>query len=285
MAKWVIPWIAVAGAIIAGHTARNTFGIPEQTIWLATTAVALIIVSFHLDGRVSALEARVIHKDYAGIIAAIEEGDRHKPLHKQPKSLIEGGAVPSFITVAHQVLFDDFRWFGAAMNQNVAEAWSIEELNDTDVRGVESPEVGRRYQVYYNACKMGTMQVTVAGFGAVMRPEEFEKDRQARVELEISYLRFVPFGDALSLVREIAILMGSLADAQDTSSGRPSNALALSNAALTEHLWESVRNADIDPSFEFRAEGPYEVLRELVTHWKSNGIDPYERWAGDRSWN
>ena len=58
------------------------------------------------------------------------------------------------ITVAHEVLFEDFRWFGAVLNQHVAEPWGIEELNDTNVRGIEAPDVGRRYQVYYNACRM-----------------------------------------------------------------------------------------------------------------------------------
>jgi hypothetical protein len=61
------------------------------------------MISFHFDKRLNALEERVVPKD-SGIKALIEEGERHKPQHRQPKSLIEGGAVKSFITVAHEVL-------------------------------------------------------------------------------------------------------------------------------------------------------------------------------------
>jgi hypothetical protein len=212
---------------------------------------------------------------------AIEEGERHKPQHKQPKSLIDGGAVQSFITAAHEVLFEDFSWFGAVLNRHVAEAWAIEELNDTNVRGIEAPEVGRQYRVYYNACKMGKIQVTAGGHEWMFRPEAFAENRQAQVEIELNYLRFVPFYAAHSLISSIVLLVGPFGDDGEVTR---SKAASVATAALTGHLWESVRNPDIDASFEFRTEGPYEHLRHTTDDWKANGIDPFEKWGGDRSW-
>jgi hypothetical protein len=281
MIKRAALWAAIFVAGLIGYAAKHTYGLSDQAMWLTLTAIGLIVVSFHFDGRMATLEERVIHKDYGGIKAAIEDGERHKPRHQQPKSLIDGGAVESFITAAHEVLFEDFRWFGAALNQHVSEAWAIEELNDTDVRGIEAPEVGRRYQVYYNACKMGTMQVTVGGHEWIFRPEAFAENREARVEVELNYLRFVPFDAARSLINSIVLFVGPFGDDRE---GARSNAASVATAALTGHLWESVRNPDIDMSFEFRTEGPYELLRHTTDHWKASGIDPFEKWGGDRSW-
>lgn len=279
MAKRILVWIGIAILIV--YAGKNAFGVSDQAFSIAVLAVMLVAIAFHFSQRLNALDERVIHNNYSGIKKAIEEGERHKPVHQQPKSLVEGGAVKSFITAAHEVLFEDFTWFGAVLNQHVAEPWAVEELNDTDVHGIDGPEVGRRYQLYYNACKMGTMQVTAGGHEWILRPDTFAENRQARVEVELSYLRFVPYGDAHSLISSIVLFIGGFGDDGD---GARAKASAVASAELTRHLWESVRNPDFDMDFEFRTEGPYELLRETIDHWKANGIDPFEKWAGDRSW-
>ena len=128
---------------------------------------------------------------------------------------------------------------------------------------------------------MGTMQVTVGGHEWIFRPETFAVNPRAEVEVELNYLRFVPYTDAHSLISTVALLIGQSGD--DSEAAR-SKAAGVATAALTGHLWESVRRAGIDMSFEFRTEGPYDLLRETVDHWKSGGIDPFEKWGGDRTW-
>jgi hypothetical protein len=280
MIKRIALWAALVGVTLITYTAKQALGISDQFTWLALTTIGLVAVSFHFDRRINAVEERVIHKDYSRVKAEIEEGKRHKPKHEQPTSLIDGGAVSSFINAAHEVLFDDFRWFGALLNQHVAEAWAIEELNDTSVRGLDGPEVGRRYRVYYNSCKMGTIQVTVGGHEWIFHPEKFAEHRQARVEVELRYLRFVPYEDAHSLLSTISLFTSPFGEGDEARS----KAANLATAALAGHIWESVRNPDVDMTFEFGAEGPYELLRESTDHWKANGIDPLEKWEGDRSW-
>lgn len=218
-------------------------------------------------------------EDYSGIVAAIKEGKRHVPQHQQPESLAAGGAVKSYIRPANELLFEDFRWFGAVMNREVAEPWSIEELPNTDVRDwfADVPEVGRRYQVYYNACEMGTVQVRVGGYD-YMDPERFAENRQALALIDLNYLRFVPYEDAHSLIYTIVLFVGSF----ENGDAARARAAAEATAMLSEHLWETVRKPDIDMSFMHRTEGPYELLRHTTDHWKTNGIDPFEKWGGDR---
>lgn len=278
MIKRVAYWAAIIVVVLIVYAATHVFDVSNQTTSLVILAITFFVVSFHSDWRISSLENRVIHKSYSDVKLAIEKGERHKPQHKQPKSLIDGGAIQSRITAAHEILFDDFRWFGVLLNSDVAEAWAVEELNDTYIRQFEGPEVGRQYQVYYNACRMGTIEVTVGGYEWFSRPEAFAQNRQARVEVKLDYLRFVPFEAAHSLIYSIALYTGSFGD--DGEAAR-SKAASIATAALTGHLWESVRRPHIDMRFEFRTEGPYELLRHGTDHWKAMGVDLFENSGGD----
>lgn len=277
MIKLVAYWAAIIVVALVAYAVKHAFDVSNQAMSLAIFAIVLIIIIFHFDRRISLLENRVIHKSYSDVKIDIEKGERHKPQHKQPKSLIDGGAIKSRITAAHEILFDDFRWFGVLLNSDVAEAWAVEELNDTDISGFEGPRAGRRYQVYYNACRMGTIEVTIGGFEWYSR-EAFAQNRQARVEVELDYLRFAPFQDAHSLIYSIALYIGPCGD--DGEAAR-SKAASIATAALTGHLWESVRKPDIDMRFSFRTEGPYELLRRGTDHWKAKDVDLFEKLDGD----
>ncbi|MBY5768571.1 hypothetical protein HFN63_00290 [Rhizobium leguminosarum] len=267
--------VAIAAAWGIAWAAKEAFAIPDYAMWLGIIAVVGVLASFNIESRLSAIEERVIRKDYSGIIAQLE-GERHKPQHKQPESLAAGGAIASRIRPQHESLFEDFRWFAALMNRHIADEWAIEELPTTDVQGYEGPEIGRMYDVWYNACEVGRMQVAL-GAGALLSKE---KQRSARVELKLNYLRFIPYRDAHSLLYEIGLLTGSF----DRTNGEAFRATAASAAtdALTGYLWEAVRQPDLDPWFDFMAEGPYDVLHDQVEHWRKNGIDPMTRWGGDR---
>lgn len=188
MIKRLLMWAAIICAGFIGYAAKNAYSINDYTVWLAVTAIGLVAISFHFDTRLNALEERVVHTDYSRIKAQIEEGERHKPEHQQPVSLAAGGAIASWITPAHETLFEDFRWFGAVLNEHVAEPWSFEELNDTSARGYDAPDIGRQYHVWYNACRMGRMQVTCGDY-PIMKPERFADNRQAHIEIELNYLR------------------------------------------------------------------------------------------------
>ncbi|MBY3314747.1 hypothetical protein [Rhizobium laguerreae] len=278
MIKKIGIWVAIVAACGIAWATQKVFAIPDQTMWIALILIVLGIFGFQVEGRLQAIEERVIRKDYSGILKQLD-GDRHVPQHKQPESLVAGGAIASWINPAHEILFDDFRWFGAVMNQHLPDAWAIEELPKTDLRGYEGPEFGRKYRVWYNACEIGTMQVSL-GVGGLLKRDKFAENRAARVELDLEYLRFISYRDARGLLYEVALLVGSFA--KDDGETSRSKAQAIASDALGAHLWETVRHPEFDPSFEFQVDGPYDLLREIVDHWKAGGIDPMKKWNGDR---
>lgn len=281
MIKLVAYWAAIIAAVLIGYATTHVFDVSNQTMSLIILAATFFVVSFHSNWRISSLEERVIHKSYSDVKLAIEKGERHKPQHNQPKSLIDGGAVKSRITAAHEILFDDFRWFGVLLDSDFRGeiGWAIEEINDTDIREFEGPDVGRQYRVYYNACRMGTIEVAVGGHEWLSRPEAFAQNRQARVEVRLDYLRFVSFEAAHGLIYSIALYIGSFGD--DGEAAR-SKAAGIATAALTGHLWESVRKPNIDMYFNFRMNGPYELLRRATDQWEAKGVDLSEKLGGDQ---
>ncbi|MBX5192434.1 hypothetical protein HJB86_26670 [Rhizobium sp. NZLR3b] len=278
MIKRIGIYVAIAAAWGLVYAAKEHFGIPDVWMWIGLIAMIGALTSFNFESRLQEVEARVVRKDYAGIIEQLE-GQRHKPQQKQPNSLAAGGAIVSWIRPEHEVLFEDFRWFAAVLNQHLPDPWAIEELPRTDARGYEGPEIGRMYEVWYNACKVGRMQVTV-GSGLLLRQDKSEDERAARVELTLNYLRFIPYEDARALLYELHLMIGPF-KFNDAESSR-SRAGALAADELGGHLWECVRNSDFDPIFDFLVDGPYDLLREQTDRWKKHGIDPMVKWGGDR---
>jgi len=266
-AVWAIAWAA-----------KESFNLPDYSIWIATLAVVVVMMSFNYESRLQALEAKVVPDEYRETRAAMH-GERHVPKHRQPATLIEGGAIASWINEAHEIHFDDFRWFGALLNLRLSHPWSVEELPETNLRGYDGPEIGRRYQVWFNACKIGTIQVKVGSFSA-LDPEKFADNRKARAELKLHFLRFVPYDDAYNLLYQLGLYIRSF-DHQDIE-GSHSAAKTEAVHALTAHLWDVVREPEYEETFEFIVEGSYDVFQDQVRHWKSTSFDPMEKWGGDR---
>ena len=219
-----------------------------------------------------------LRQEYANIIRQIEDGERLPPDHQPPKSIRDSG-FETFITPAHQVFFEHFKWFGVMMNHKTSDPWCIEELPDTLVRDYQSdsPEIGRRYRVFYNACNMGTLQVLPAG-DVLKDIEDWKNAPEAHAILQLNYLQFVPWDEAAALVRAVEVLMGRFED-YDAAWARAS---AAATAALSAHLWEVVRVPDIAMDFYHSTHGPYDTVRETNARWESSGLDPMEKWSGDR---
>ncbi|MGR9252518.1 hypothetical protein [Rhizobium leguminosarum] len=272
-------WIALVALWGIVWAAQRVFAIPEQTIWIVMIMFFIAVGSYHFENRLQALEERVVRKDYSGILQELE-GERHVPKHQQPESLAAAGAIKGWTKEPHEILFEDFRWWAAVLNQNVSDPWSIEEINDIELRGYDGPAYGRKFRVWYNACEVGRMQVAVGGF-RLLKPERFADDRCARVDLELSYLRFIPLDDARSLISTLVLFIKPF-DFDNAELSREKAGAAASDV-LAGYLWEAVRLPKIDPYFEYKIEGPYSLLRHTVEHLKKNDIDPMVKWQGDRS--
>lgn len=269
-------YIAIAAAWGIAYVAKEAFGISDLWMTVGVIAVIGIVILTHVESRLQKLEERVIHKDYSGIIAQLA-GERHVPRQDPPASLAAGGAIASWIRPEHQTLFHDFRWFAAILNRHLADPWAIEELPDTNARGYDSPDIGRQYRVWYNACKVGRFQVTL-GCGVLLSQGKSADKWSARLELELSYLRFIPYQDARGLLYELALMVGSF-DRNNADACR-SKAQAIAADALGGHLWEAVRMPDVDPSFDFIVEGSYDLVRDQTDHWVKHGFDPIASGGG-----
>lgn len=224
-----------------------------------------------------------VSKEYASVIEKLESGERRRPEHRRPRSVTDSG-FDSFATTGVIAVFEGFEYFGALLNRQVSDPWTVEETAETlvmDYRG-DSPELGRTYVLFFNGVRVGRVQVT-EGFneaGGFRETLEWHRvNRAARVLIDIDYLRFIPFDDALSIISAIELFLGNFED------GNAARLLAKlkASAALTAYLWEVVRADDGHvPRFDHRVEGPYDLLKQTTERWKAEGIDPFVRWNGDR---
>ncbi|TCU26552.1 hypothetical protein EV130_104163 [Rhizobium azibense] len=94
-----------------------------------------------------------------------------------------------------------------------------------------------------------------------MQPEKFADNRQASVDLELRYLRFIPYGDTRSLVSQIVLFTNGF----EPEMSRAKASVAAADA-LGGYLWEVVRQPAPDPFFAFSTEGQYELLHHQVDH-------------------
>ena len=224
-----------------------------------------------------------LRRKYASVIKQIE-GERHVPRHDRPES-IHGRRSFSRVTPAHEVVFEDFEWFGTQMNHLTSHAWAVEETPETliDDPPDEPPDLGRTYKVFYGAAQLGRLQITAVhqshftnpSGSRLERKERFRKERSARALVELEYLN-CPYPDASNFIAAVERLLGR---SDEAASAR---AMSAAVAALTGYLWEAICVDDVAGTFYHRTEGPYEWLREETDHWRAVGIDPFERWNGDR---
>lgn len=223
-----------------------------------------------------------LFKEYARLIRQLKEGERRPAQHERPGAVTDKG-FEICATAAVHATFDGFEYFAALLNQNISDPWTVEETGDTLVNdpGSDSPELGRTYLVYYNGVRLGRIQVTDGcnpdGFWE-KSVEWHQENRAARVIVDVDYLRFVSYHDAISLISMVELFVGRF---EDNAAAR-FRAKAEATAALTGYLWQVQRAEDYVPSFDHTTEGPYDLLNRMTEEWKERGIDPFERWNGDR---
>ena len=163
----------------------------------------------------------------------------------------------------------------------VKGGWAIEEMSDTVFRYSEGTEQGRKYKVYYHSIEMGVLGITLGGlFAGWDTAEDFRKNRMAQADLELEYMRFVPYEDAHELIfnraparsirsirrrrssaRDWARFFSSYSqiafDIEPYTAAAHARAHNAATAALTSYLWEAFRHSeDFVPNFEYRTGGP-----------------------------
>lgn len=216
---------------------------------------------------------KTIRDEYAQAVAEIRGGSRRMPRHDVPAHLRGKHAIRAADPIEEHA-FREFAWLGAALDHGTGEAWSFEETSDTMRRAhyLESPEYGRRWTVYYNALKVGWMEVSPQPIKLLGSIQEYVADPNACLDMELSFLRFMPHREVATLLANAALLMESEEGGYPAARGRAS---VKALEAMTEHLWDVMSAGDeYLPDLFFSVEGSYQVYRERVAHWRSSGFDP-----------
>ena len=114
-----------------------------------------------------------------------------EPKHKPPKSI--GANIPSLVTNDDRAFFNDFVDFGAVVNWWFADEdnnapWRLQELPDTELKidFSDSPDFGRRYDIFHNQVKVGALEVS-PGFRYAL------DKRNVYAKLEVQWVRLLSF--------------------------------------------------------------------------------------------
>lgn len=267
MFRQILSAIAVGGGVWLSLELLKAFDIPFYYALFFYSFFFTCAVYYEINKKISSLAARSPFEHYSNIIESIDYGDLHVPKHSQAKRLKDGGAIPLFITEEAEIIFADFERFGTLFNDRITGRWCIEELGDTNLTVRYKHGAGRQYNVWYGACLMGSLKVTSAGIPDSLRPIKpllIDKGSrpEANIYVELNYLRFVPFEDAVGFLSCIYMFIGDYDAGANIS--RWAFGKTKSGEALTSLLWEAMREPERAPVLTIDIQGRYEYLRILT---------------------
>lgn len=179
---------------------------------------------------------------------ALESGEPITPKHARPFDLKEGWV----ITGEDLQFFEDFNLFGDVLNRILEdEPWRVQEISKTEISGLDdTPLYGRRYEIFYNQHKLGTLQVYASRSYSASEPI-------VRTEIELDFARLIPFQSISDFVSFIAMFTASSSREEMEKA-----ALSAQRAAINE-LWQIEYDPDLDDrsgggSIEFQFDGSAE---------------------------
>ena len=189
---------------------------------------------------------KTIHDEYVKVIKEIDGGERREPQHDRPAT-VGGRYGADRGDPVDQAAFDELALFGATLDWSTSDAWCIEETSDTMRMAwyLDSPDYGRRFLIYYNSLKLGWVEVSANPeklFGTV---EEFHTAPRARLDMELSMMRFIPQEDAFGLLYQAAFQMQDVADSYDAARERARTLTEFGNDRI--HVGGHARRRPVRP--------------------------------------
>jgi len=152
------------------------------------------------------------------------------PNHNPPKTM--GDLVDD-----HDLrFFRDFAEFGLVVNwwladEDIGGRWRLQELPESDLRldGSDMPSFGRRYDVFHNQARLGTVEIS-AGL-------DYSERRNVWVDVALEYVRLLPFDTVAGFLGDVALHVCN----QDRSTKEYIEAQQSIAAALSRALWDAQR--------------------------------------------
>ena len=167
---------------------------------------------------------------------ALRGGEPITPKHARPAHLKEGWG----ITDHDLQFFENFDLFGDVLNRILEdEPWRVQEMSETEISGLDdTPLYGRRYEIFYNQHKLGTLQVYAGPSYSAIEPS-------VRTEIELDFARLIPFQSISGFVSFVAMFTASSSREEMEKA-----ALSAQRAAINE-LWQ----IEYEPELDDRSSG------------------------------
>jgi hypothetical protein len=163
-----------------------------------------------------------------------------EPKHANPKLKRWG------ISKSLRRFFADFDRFGVMANGWAPikdSSWRLQELKDTRLRtfNSESPEHGRRYDLFYNQQHVGSLEIADI-------PEYTTEEPRVRANVVIRDARLIPFDDISRFLTGIATLL-SAGTGDEYAEAKGKLEIALTQAYLARKGMDSATEMPIEVSF------------------------------------
>ncbi len=163
------------------------------------------------------------------------------PKHQPPKCI--GEHFPSLVTEGDQLFFGDFADFAAVVNWWLADdggPWRLQELPDTELKLNSSamegfgPDFGRRYAIFYNQVRSGTLEVSPGLDYSAEQPN-------VRTDIHLDWVRLLSFRIIREFLVDIAL---HVCDANPNTQEYVQTQIHI-DRALIEPLWQTQEITDL----------------------------------------
>ena len=232
---------------------------------LLALIVALNVMATIALWRTAARRPGKLKKQF--ITTLLHSEEPIEPKHRLPKPLVEGWG----ITKRVQQFFVDFKDFADVVNwwfSEVKTGWRLQELSDPELKigHHESPAYGRRYDVYYNQVRIGTLEVFPFLKGSVI----------ARMRIE--WVRLLPFSTMRDLLDGLALhVCDPYPASEEYRNGRAAIDYSLKNV-----MWTGQRITESD----FQDYGNLDLRLDGSAMWyfDRRGTPGFAEWKSSRPW-
>jgi hypothetical protein len=177
--------------------------------------------------------ARKPPKPKKKFITALLHSEPIAPKHQPPKAIGEGFS--SLVTEEDRLFFGDFADFAAVVNwwladEHVGGPWRLQELPETELKlnFSDTPDFGRRYAIFHNQVRLGTLEVSPAFRYSAEKPN-------VRTNIELNSVRLLAFGTVQSFLTGIALHVSN----PDQNTKEYFQTSQDIDRALTQVLWQT----------------------------------------------
>jgi hypothetical protein len=207
-----------------------------------TFYVLIVLVILNVMAVISLLgaSARKPAKPTKQFITALLHSKPIVPKHRRPNAI--GETFSSLVSDEDRQFFKDFDDFADVVNwwfgdENVGTGWRLQELPDTERKHSfsETPQFGRRYDVFHNQARLGSLEVCPG-------VDYNAKNPDVHTSIQLEQVRLLP----INTIRAFLNGIGLHVCRPDPITKEYGEARAAIEGCLTNALWQSQQISELD---------------------------------------